>query len=721
MFMGNATISKTPAVNLLSPAFVTSPATAPAASTATTTLPLGNAHSVACSLSLDATPSLTVTGATVIPPGIIQSQNTTPHHVISPNVVSPVDPINLPSCSTTNLAPPPASPQHSPHPQSSHPQSSPQRRNKPPTQLTLATKIEICKRFAGGSTVPAIMRDFNCARRTAFRIKKFQAYYLSLPQSETPYLRRIRNRTLLYPEIEKPLVNFVNVARSLKMPVTASIIQAKALALRDKAVSDCHDQARHDRLKGFKATEGWVAAFIKRNGLRSLKIDAHPSTTLTDASTLAAPTTPATLAQHLAPFSLDNIYTVDECILFYRLLPHTSYVFTKAGKRTLLSSPTMSVDDRISLYVSCNATGTSRVPLTLVGRHSNPACFGKQKPRLPYITQQNAWTDALTFRNWFLNVFLPHVQNHHTEHVALLLNDGSVFRNDVCDARGQVKLFLLPSGDGGAFGSTAHQPMSVGIVAALKTRYRHQLIQRTIENFETVCKRREIAQATKVAMPGICEGYEANLLDATLMLEKVWKDIPHRVIAHSWQIAKVLPSPMAQQLCVLHGAPDTSRPVFRDIETLQGLYNFVKELNQSRDLEGSGISFFNLSDHDVARWVGIEDDIEVCDALMNDNVAFLEGLTENAGTTETDDLIIDSFHEDLTNQYSLPPASQIAQAFVDVELLATNAGLSDALYHLRCAKQALLSEKSRSSKEEKVAGALLLGDDSVHSGEMNSV
>lgn len=714
--MGNAAVSETHTITLLPTTFASqSTPSQPAVNVSVHGQPSNRSPS-SCVPASDAcsVPSLNPPDTSVIVSPGVHVVDTLPTQSLAPAIGSSI----FPECEQpkplafdshlTPLAsvPPQHLPSPLPQPSSPQPQSAAQRKNKPPTQLTLATKIEICKRFAAGGTVPAVMREFNCARRTAFRIKKFQAYYLSLPQSETPYLRRIRNRTLLYPEIEKPLVNFVNVARSLKMPVTASIIQSKALALRNKAVSDCPDESRKDRLKAFKATEGWVAAFIKRNGLRSIKVDAHPSTALTDTTSLAAPTTPATLAQHLAPFSLDAIYTVDECILFYRLLPRTSYVTTKAGKLTLLSTPTMTVDDRVSLYVSCNASGTSRVPLTLVGRYAHPRSFGKQKPPLPYIAQQNAWTDALTFRNWFLNVFLPHVQKHHTQQIALLLNDGSVFRNDVCDARGQVKLFLLPSGDGGTFGSTAHQPMSVGVVATLKARYRRQLIRRSTENCDTVQQRREMARSMKSGTRGLCEGYDANLLDTAIMLEAAWEEIPQRVIAHSWQIAKVLPLPMGQKLCLWHGTPDTSRPVLRDMETLQELYMFVKELNQSRQLDGFGMSFSNLSDHDVAKWVAVEDDVEVCEALMNDNVAFLERLTENAITNDDNEAHTDPCYDSPMSEQTLPSAPVIAFAFKDVETFAAEVGLSDAIYHLRRAKQALMSEKARTSRGEDLIEAL---------------
>lgn len=520
-------------------------------------------------------------------------------------------------------------------------------------------------------------------------------------------LRRIRNRTLQYPEIEKPLVGFVNTARSLKMPVACSVIQSKALSLRDDAVKDCEDDSRKERLNAFKATEGWVAAFLKRNGLRSLKVE--PCST--GAPSPRSVNEVASFSNQLSEFSVDAVYTVDHTTLFYRLLPQKSYVTANAGRPTLLATSGMSVDDRVSMYICCNASGTRKVPMTLIGREQAPKCFGKDRSPVPYFSQQNACADSNTFQPWFNDVFLPYVQSNHACPVALVVNDNGSHIYDIGVDRGQVKLFALPPTSNGM----SYQPMNYGVVSAFKTQYRYKLLKRTVENMDTIQQRREMASAMRFGTQGICEGYDANLLDAAQMVKSVWSNLSQTIIAQSWMKANILPVVMNQQLARKYGAPDASIPVVQDGVTMGSLCTLVKQLIGLKQLEGCGIKLPDISDPEVGTWALVEHDALVCEAFNSDKTAFVQTSADVVGhaAVKTE---VDAFagggssvmeDDDANNQgVQLPPAPVISFAFKDLEMFASDVGLSDAMFHLRQAKQALLTEKERSCREMRVVGDL---------------
>jgi len=78
--------------------------------------------------------------------------------------------------------------------------------------------------------------------------------------------------------------------------------------------------------------------------------------------------------------------------------------------------------DRVTLTLCCNATGTHKEPVTMIGEVAQPMCFqgeGNASP-LPYFSQKSAWTNASVFKRWFEEVFVPAVQARTTHHVYLI-------------------------------------------------------------------------------------------------------------------------------------------------------------------------------------------------------------------------------------------------------------------------------------------------------------
>ena len=86
-----------------------------------------------------------------------------------------------------------------------------------------------------------------------------------------------------------------------------------------------------------------------------------------------------------------------------------------------------------------------------------------------------------------------------------------------------------------------HQPMDVGVIAALKARYRASLLARILEILPERQQLRECAKNLPKGMKGIAEGHDAHVLDAASILKDSWEGIPTHHILHCWVKANVLP------------------------------------------------------------------------------------------------------------------------------------------------------------------------------------
>jgi len=82
-------------------------------------------------------------------------------------------------------------------------------------------------------------------------------------------------------------------------------------------------------------------------------------------------------------------------------------------------------NDRVTSTLCCNATGTHKVPVTMIGKVAQLMCFqgeGNASP-LPYFSKKSALTDASVFKRWFEEVFVPEIQARIAHHVYLIMDN----------------------------------------------------------------------------------------------------------------------------------------------------------------------------------------------------------------------------------------------------------------------------------------------------------
>lgn len=129
-------------------------------------------------------------------------------------------------------------------------------------------------------------------------------------------------------------------------------------------------------------------------------------------------------------------------------------------------------------YACTTVTGVE-VLTCLIGKSSNPGYFQIEKPPVWYFSQSNAWSDKMTFKRWYCQVFILFVHRYTSQPVALLLYNSGPHGADINDPRSQITTITLPSNS-----TSLRQKMDVGIICAGILRYMPLLIGSIPEDLE---------------------------------------------------------------------------------------------------------------------------------------------------------------------------------------------------------------------------------------------
>ena len=99
---------------------------------------------------------------------------------------------------------------------------------------------------------------------------------------------------------------------------------------------------------------------------------------------------------------------MDETGLFFRLLP--KYTLLIPFEDVSSTRGKKKAKERVSLVVCANATGTHKIPCTLIGKAKFPTCIKNREWPVKYINQNKAWMDVSTCWKWLEEVFYSEVR-----------------------------------------------------------------------------------------------------------------------------------------------------------------------------------------------------------------------------------------------------------------------------------------------------------------------
>ena len=197
----------------------------------------------------------------------------------------------------------------------------------------------------------------------------------------------------------------------------------------------------------------------------------------------------------LSHYQRKDVFNSDEFGLFYNMPPTTTIGPGRLrGKKK--------VKQRATFLACCNADGTERYPLLVVG---NARCFqgcDVANDGLVYRCSPKAWKNTSLFYEW-LSGFDEYISQTRNRRVALLLDNASCHgRTETLPTLHHVDVIYLP-----ARTTSRIQPLDAGIISSVKLKYRKRQLERAIDLIEE----------------GITQNfYMTNMYVAMTIMHEIW-------------------------------------------------------------------------------------------------------------------------------------------------------------------------------------------------------
>ena len=326
-------------------------------------------------------------------------------------------------------------------------------------------KVADYARFHG---VRKAAKEFNVSHSNVIRWKKEEVSRIKNPGKRSH--RRGQGRKISYPkDLEDKLVAWILEKRETDcVAISTQVIRCKALSL-----------IRSVR-PNFKASDGWVRKFMKRNDL-VLRAKTHISQTLPKdlEHKIAAFRREVASIFENSDFPLDYVCNMDETPVFHDLVP--SKVVDSKGKKTINVRTTASEKNRVTVTLCCTASGEMLSPFVVFKGKTKR---GIKKVSVPHgvvcTTQAKGWMDEERMLEWIQKVWAPYVDGNRA---LLTLDTFSGHLTDrVKDALDKcgTKMLVIPGGC-----TSVLQPLDVSINKPFKAYIRQSWCKRMVSEAET--------------------------------------------------------------------------------------------------------------------------------------------------------------------------------------------------------------------------------------------
>lgn len=256
---------------------------------------------------------------------------------------------------------------------------------------------------------------------------------------------------------------------------------------------------------------------------------------------------------------------------------------------------------RITAMVCANASGSSRLPLLLIGTAKKPRCFKGMNMNalaVQYYAQKSAWMDQKIFTEWFKKVFVPYVQHDlkskNLPQKAILVLDNAPAHPEEALLRsddGNVRCYFLPANT-----TSLIQPMDQAVIETFKRRYRKKFIQ-------------DLVMEEDLSLQEYWKAY--NLKNVVDNASDAWAEISHETLKKSWN--KLWPESTADI---------ASETVERDAVT-------------NEVLDESAALFFRDDQQTINEWLHCDDQND-CYQLLTDEEIIELAVEPEATDSETD-------------------------------------------------------------------------------------
>ncbi|XP_003737359.1 tigger transposable element-derived protein 6-like, partial [Galendromus occidentalis] len=265
--------------------------------------------------------------------------------------------------------------------------------------------------------------------------------------------------------------------------------------------------------------------------------------------------------------STDDVYNADETGLFFQLLPERSLTVRgetcAGGKKSKV---------RLTALLCCNASGTDKRKLFVIGKSAKPRCL-KNVRSLPCLYRGNkrAWMTRELFSEWLLK--FDRQMKAEKRNVLLLLDNCSA--HNVVPRMTNIRVEYFPPNC-----TSILQPLDLGIIRAVKARYRKSLIRLILVS-------ENAGKDTKV-----------DVRQAMKMLSNAWSEIIPTTIRRCWE-----------KSCVFSSGLPISDVISDDHSNEDYDPTDLWQLNAQRLGNDQNVNFDD--------YVTADDDVHVCEELSD--------------------------------------------------------------------------------------------------------
>lgn len=586
-------------------------------------------------------------------------------------------------------------------------------------RLNLSEKLRALDMLDSGLTLQEVADEFGSSKRAIMRMKQEADVIRSLGQSGVRGSMKSRKQSncVKYTALEAKVAEVLEISRRNRMSITFELVRTCSLRVRQEMLKQeglTEEQTKD--LQEFNPSDNWIRSFSRR---KQIKIASKPWRVAEVSAIEVDDMETQNVKTLLQRFDLDCIFSVHETTLFHKVLPRKSYLVSRSnGQNTVKALPDdMTTENRLTLIVCTNATGTVKIPLTLIGMAKQPKSFRIRPCPLHYLTHPYAWFNTTTFKQWFSEIFIPAIRHHTWRNIALLV-ENSLDGHDVSDSREQIHILHLP-----AEKQRSH-PIEQGITSLLKQKYRYSMLERIIELLPV----REESQSCTQKTPqfqGLDDGYDPNILDSAELLETIWTNTSEQSIARNWVTSVILPDSYNAKLTALYGRSQAYGRIELLSESCTGhekqMVQRVEDTLRSRNLTVKGDaplahqSFVrnlnSVTEREFESWLSLEDKADIKATLVREaqeNLLTSSTLNLGQGTTGTVEIPteLNSYECDpFEAQQQLPSLAAIAEMFAPIEELISVCDSGVAASHIRLAKRHLFQSKIREARIDLAGGA----------------
>ena len=399
--------------------------------------------------------------------------------------------------------------------------------NKPRKYLCLEDKYKAIQQVRSGTSIAKVAADFGIGKSQMYNLYKQRE---SLPKRgvhASVHAKVLCNKAK-HKEIDQSVFEWFCSIRGQRkpLPVSKSLLKARALF-----------EAKLRGISNFKASDGWVYNWRWRYNIgKSVRLHGEASDVNLEEAEKAIEELRATIS--VGGYKVQNIFNMDETALFFRAIPSTcrSYLMSTEGDIRVRGRgcKSMHAKERLTLMLCTNATGTLKISPVIIGSAKKPRCFKDNPPRVPYLHQKNAWTDKVTYGQWW-DIFLKQIRSWTSDPVVLLIDGFSGHDLNCTDPLGQVRVIMFPP-----IVTSIYQPLDQGIIATLKAFYKAKLLGRLVSTAPSFTNLQLLAKDLPQGCVGLTYGCPPHVSDATELVKEAWNNISPSTIAACWQRAQCI-------------------------------------------------------------------------------------------------------------------------------------------------------------------------------------